>query len=301
MNDVRVFESERRRLFGIAYGMLGQVMDAEDIVQDAFLRWQGTDVDHVDNPAAYLTTITTRLAIDRLRSASVRREQYVGPWLPEPIVPGITLAEDPGDIVAEAEQISLALLTAFERLNPVERAVLLLRDVFDFDYGEIADVVERSAENCRQIASRARDRVGDAGRSYPVTAERQQELMNAFVLAMSTGDVEFLRGAFAADVTLWSDGGGKARAARHPIHGAAKVAQFLIGIRKWADPEDRYAFTTANGYPAVYIARAGVPLGIVTLQMSEDGIIGVRNIVNPDKMGHLEPVEAPIIPNLTME
>ncbi|MGB7860322.1 MAG: sigma-70 family RNA polymerase sigma factor, partial [Acidimicrobiia bacterium] len=157
--DARVFEQNRSRLTGIAYGMLGSVMEAEDVVQDAYLRWHGVDPSRVDSPAAYLTTITTRLAIDRLKSAQVRREQYVGPWLPEPIV--TSYAPDPAQVVEEAESLSMAMLVALERLNPVERAVLLLRDVFDYDYAEIADVVDKSPANCRQIARRARDKAGD--------------------------------------------------------------------------------------------------------------------------------------------
>ncbi|MDH3498893.1 MAG: RNA polymerase sigma-70 factor [Acidimicrobiia bacterium] len=288
MSDV--FEPHRRRMFGIAYGMLGQVMDAEDVVQDAYLRWSQVDTASIENPAAYLTTVTTRLAIDRLRSAQKRREEYVGPWLPEPVVPGA----DPGDVVAEAEQISLAFMTALERLNPVERAVLLLREVFDLDYAEIAAVVGRSPANCRQVAVRARVHVGDAGRSYRPSPERQEELLTAFVGAMSRGDLDQLTAVLAADVTLWSDGGGNVRAALHPIHGVIKVARFMLGIRKNAAPGDTFSFTTANGDPAIYLARDGRPFAVIALQMADEGIVGVRSVLNPEKIGHLERVPAPI-------
>lgn len=284
-----IFETHRRRLFGIAYGMLGQVMDAEDVVQDAYLRWQSVEQTRVENPGGYLTTITTRIAIDRLRSAQKRRETYIGPWLPEPVVADA----DPADVVAEAERISFAFLTALERLNPVERAVLLLRDVFDLEYADIADVVDRTPANCRQIAVRAREHVGDAGRSYKPPPEREQELVAAFVTALAEGELDRLMDVFAADVTLWSDGGGKARAARHPISGALKVARFLLGIRKNATPDDTWGYTTANGDPAIVVAREGKPFSVMVLQISDGGIIALRSVLNPDKLEHWSDVATP--------
>jgi RNA polymerase sigma-70 factor (ECF subfamily) len=290
---IEAFEQHRRRLFGIAYGMVGQVMDAEDLVQEAYLRWSAVDHRSVANPAGYLTTVVTRLAIDRLRSAQFRRETYVGQWLPEPIVPDPTAA-DPGDVVAEAENLSLAFLTALERLNPVERAVLLLRDVFDLDYSDIAGVVNRSVDNCRQIAARARTRVGDGGRSYRPSPEHERELVTAFVAAMSSGDLDQLTSILAADVTLWSDGGGKAKAALNPIVGALRVARFLLGVRKQIEDGDAMGFTTANGDPALHLQRGGQPLALMVFQVSDEGIIGVRNLLNPDKLRRLAGLEAPI-------
>ena len=291
---IDTFEAHRPRLFGIAYGMLGQVMDAEDVVQDAFLRWSAVDHAGVSNPGGYLTTITTRLAIDRLRSARRRREEYVGPWVPEPIISGAGQPSDPGDVVAQAEQISLALLMALERLNPVERAVLLLREVFDLDYDEIADVIDRSPANCRQIAVRARTRVGDSGRLYSTTTERRDELMMSYISAMTTGDLDQLTEVLAEDIVLWSDGGGKARAAMHPIAGADRVARFLLGVRKNAEPGDMFGFGEANGDPAVVLTRAGALYAVMTFQLSDESIVGIRTILNPDKLVHLGEVDAPI-------
>ena len=288
------FEANRSRLFGIAYGMLGQVMDAEDVVQDAYLRWSDVDHSEVDNAAAYLTTIVTRLAIDRLRSAQKRREEYVGPWVPEPILSAVGVGPDPGDVVAEAEQISLALLTAMERLNPVERAVLLLRDVFDFDYSAVADVIDRSPANTRQIAVRARERVGDSSRLYSTTTERRDELMGSFVTAMTVGDLDQLTAVLADDITLWSDGGGKAQAALHPILGVQRVARFLLGIRKNGRPGDTFGFATANGDPALVLARGGAAYAVMTFQLSDDAVVGIRSVLNPDKLEHLTEVETPI-------
>lgn len=292
MSDL--FESHRSRLFGIAYGMLGQVMDAEDVVQEAYVRWTSVSRATIENPAAYLTTITTRLAIDRLRSAQKRRELYVGPWVPEPILAPVDTVTDPADVVAEAEQISLALLAALERLNPVERAVLLLRDVFDLDYPEIADVIERSPANCRQIAVRAREHVGDSSRLYATTTDRRDALMTSFLGAMTTGNIEELADLLAADITLWSDGGGKARAALHPIHGAVKVSRFLIGVRKNAARGDMFGFASANGDPAVVLERDGAVYAVMTFQLADEAIVGIRSILNPDKLHNLRSVSAPL-------
>lgn len=297
-----VFEAERPRLTGIAYALCGQVMDAEDVVQDAWLRWQGAaDRGAIVNPAAWLTTVVSRLAIDRLRSARHRRETYVGPWLPDPLVTATALVgggggpgHDPGEVVAEAERLSLAFLAALERLNPVERAVLLLREVFDLDYGEIAEVVGRSGDNCRQIARRARDRVGDTGRPHRPHPEQEEELAAAFFAAMGGGDLDHLRSLLAADVNLHSDGGGKARAALHPILGADRVARFLVGVTRKRLAGDRVGFVRVNGDPALYLQRQGRPLGVIVVQIDDGLVSDIRAVLNPDKLGHLVDVDAPI-------
>ncbi len=226
--QTHVFEANRSRLVAIAYGMLGSTMEAEDVVQEAYLRWQRVDATSVDSPAAYLTTIVTRLAIDALRSARRRRETYVGPWLPEPLI--TSFEQDPAEIVAEAERMSLSLMTALERLNPVERAVLLLREVFDMDYAAIADIVDKSPANCRQIATRARERAGDTTRSPRSDAETEQRIIDEYIAALTSGDVDRLADVFAEDVVLWTDGGGHVRAARHLLNGSWRVARHLIGV-----------------------------------------------------------------------
>lgn len=299
---VAVFEAERPRLTGIAYALCGQVMDAEDVVQDAWLRWAGApDRAAIVNPAAWLTTVVSRLALDRLRSAHHRRETYVGPWLPEPLVTATSLVgggggpgHDPGEVVAEAERLSLAFLAAVERLNPVERAVLLLREVFDLDYAEIAEVVGRTADNCRQIARRARDRVGDSGRPHRPAPDREEELAGAFFAALAGGDLDHLRSLLAADVNLHSDGGGKARAALHPILGADRVARFLIGVTRKRQVGDRVGFVRINGDPALYLQRQGRPLGVIVVQIDDGVVTDIKAVLNPDKLGHLAGLEAPI-------
>jgi RNA polymerase sigma-70 factor, ECF subfamily len=276
-------ERERGRLFAIAYGMLGSSVDGEDVVQEAFLRWHEEDRSAVREPAAFLTTIVTRLAIDRLRSAERRRVEYVGPWLPEPLVSDL----DAADLVSEAEQLSLALLAALERLNPVERAVLLLRDVFDFDYSEIAEIVEKGEANCRQIARRARARVGERRRRFRPTDQEERELLCAFITATRGGDVDALTGLLARDAVLWTDGGGKVPAARKPVDRADRVARFLVSIASTEPPGLRIRPVHVNGDPGVRTDTASGPWGVVALELAEGQIVGIRVIANPDKLRHL--------------
>ena len=282
---VEVFEAHRPRLLGIAYGMLGGVAEAEDVVQDAYLRWHAADAAAVRSAEAFLVTVTTRLAIDRLRSARARREAYVGPWLPEPLV--AETAADPAEVVAEAEQLSLALLMTLERLNPVERAVLLLRDVFDLDYADVADAVGRSPGACRQIAVRARAHVGEAGRGHRATAAEEQRLMAAFSEAVATGDLEGLTRLLAADATLWSDGGGVVQAARRPVEGGPKVARFLVNVAQRGAAGATYVPARVNGEPGWRIDRDGRPLGVLALEMADGVITGLRYVANPEKLAHL--------------
>lgn len=279
------FERNRSRLTGIAYGMLGSVMEAEDMVQEAYLRWRGVDISTIDSPDAYLTTITTRLAIDRLKSAQMRRETYVGPWLPEPMV--TSFAPDPADIVVEAESLSMRMLTALEGLTPVERAVLLLRDVFDLDYAEIADVVDKSPANCRQIAKRARDKAGDLHRRPSARAERETEILSRYLEKVIQGDVDGLADVFADDVVLWSDGGGKARAARHLLHGSTRVARHLVGVTPQTPEGTEVRIVRVNGDPAVLGVLDGEVIAALSFEIDDDLVTTVRAVLNPDKLAHL--------------
>jgi len=280
-----LFEQQRPRLTGIAYGMLGSAIDAEDVVQDTYLRWMGVDLTEVDTPAALLTTITTRIAIDRLRSARARREEYVGPWLPEPLLRSVE--PDPADIVGEAESLSLAMLMALEPLNPVERAVLLLRDVFDYDYAEIADVVDKSPANCRQIASRARNAAGEVRRGRPTRAA-ENEIITRYIAAVTAGDVDGLAEIFADDVVLWSDGGGKTRAARHPLFGATRVARHLIGVQPQTPAGTHARLVRANGEISIIGLLDGTPVGLITFEILDEQVTAVRALLNPDKLAHLD-------------
>jgi RNA polymerase sigma-70 factor (ECF subfamily) len=286
---VDAFVACRPRLLGIAYGMLGELGEAEDTVQEAWLRWDAADQSEIRSADAFLVTVTTRLAIDRLRSAQRRRETYVGPWLPEPLVADAGGARnDPQRIAIESERLSLALLGALERLNPVERAVLILRDAFDLDYAEIADVVDRSPANVRQIAVRARAHAGDHRRRRPVSAEEQQRLATAFMAAAFSGEIDAIRSTLAADAILYSDGGGVVKAARKPIYGADKVARFLVGVqRKPAFANDiEYTLVRVNGDPGVRMTSptAGF-VGITAVQVQDGEIVAVRLFVNPERFG----------------
>jgi RNA polymerase sigma-70 factor (ECF subfamily) len=282
-------ERERGRLFAIAYGMLGSSAEAEDVVQEAFVRWHEEERSALRSPPAFLTTVVTRLAIDRLRSAERRRVEYVGPWLPEPLISELDAAE----VVSEAEQLSLALLATLERLNPVERAVFLLRDVFDFDYAEIAEIVGKTEANCRQLGRRARTRVGEPLRRFRPTQKAERELLRVFVAATQGGDMEGLTRLLARDAVLWTDGGGKVAAALNPIDGAERIARFLIAI---ASKEPRGARTLAvrvNGDPGLRTDTAAGPAGVVALELAEGLIVGIRIVVNPDKLRHLAQAHAP--------
>jgi RNA polymerase sigma-70 factor, ECF subfamily len=263
--------------------MLGSSWEAEDVVQEAFLRWQGRDRSAVRSPAAFLTTVVTRLAIDRLRAAERRRVEYVGPWLPEPLVSAL----EPADVASEAEQLSFALLATLERLNPVERAVFLLRDVFDFDYVEVAAIVDKAEANCRQIGRRARARVGEPVRRFRIAPRAERELLQAFVTATEAGDVDALTRLLARDAVLWTDGGGKVAAALHPVDGAERIARFLTSIARKSPPDARSVPVRVNGDPGVQTDTAAGPVGVLALELAENVIVGIRIVVNPDKLRHL--------------
>jgi len=283
------FAACRPRLLGIAYGLLGELTEAEDVVQDAWLRWDGADAEAIRNPEAFLVTVTTRLALDRLGSARARREVYVGPWLPEPLV---TDLETPESQAIEAERLSLALLGALERLNPVERAVLVLRDVFDLEYAEIADVLEKTPANVRQIARRAREHAGDPTRRRPVSEEERERLATAFLTASVSGDVEGIRALLATDAIMYTDGGGVVTAARKPIYGADKIARFVVGVqRKSHFPNDPvYTPVLVNGDPGVRMDSTSEGfLSIIAIEVGDGAVQGVRFFNNPQRF----PVEFP--------
>lgn len=277
------FTACRPRLLGVAYGMLGELTEAEDVVQDAWLRWNRAGSEAIRNPEAFLVKVTTRLALDRLRSARARREVYVGPWLPEPLLAD---PETPESKVIEAERLSLALLGALERLNPVERAVLVLRDAFDLEYAEIADAIEKTPANVRQIAKRARDRIGDPDRGRPVSIEERERLALAFMAAALSGEVEQIRERLAEDAILYTDGGGEVTAARKPIYGADKVARFMVGIQgKPSYPDDPvFARVWANGDPAMRMDSASEGfVSIVALEVADGVVRRIRSFHNPKR------------------
>jgi RNA polymerase sigma-70 factor (ECF subfamily) len=276
-----VFASARPMLFAIAYRMLGSVMDAEDLVQDAYLRWQEAPETDVRSPRAYLTTIVTRLAINQLRAARTKRETYVGPWLPEPLV-----TEDTPDTVELAESLSMAFLVLLERLSPTERAAFLLHEVFEFEYAEIARVVDKTEANCRQLVARARKRVGASRARFEADPAQARRLTQRFTEASVAGDLDGLLALLTEDITLWADGGGKAEgAALKPVRGATPVARFVLGIMRRVVP----AGTTIrgveiNGQPGFIAYASGRALAALIFDIRDGRIHTIYAIGNPDKL-----------------
>ena len=276
------FEELRPYLFAIAYRMLGSAADAEDIVQEAFLRWQRAP--DAAQPKPYLSKVVTRLCIDHLRSARVRRETYVGPWLPEPL---LTDTSDDLEAVERTDSLSMAFLVLLETLSPIERAVFLLREVFGYDYPDVAEVVGKSEANCRQIAHRAKEHVEARRPRFAAEKRKQQELMSAFFEASASGDLERLRSLLTEDAVLWSDGGGKVRAARRPIEGRDKVARFIVGIVSKAGEDLSIQVAEVNGQPGFVAFQSGRLGTVAALDVSDNGIHAVRVVANPDKLARL--------------
>lgn len=292
-DPLAAFERERGRLFGIAYRMLASVAEAEDVLQDAWLRWQGVDHNEIENPSAYLVRLVTRLSIDTLGAARNRLTDYVGPWLPEPLVGRRmeSLSEDPAALQELADDLSTAFLLMLERLTPVERAVFLLRESFDFSYREIAEVVGKTEENCRQIDRRARKHLDEHRRPAPADPAEHDRLLGGFLRAIRDGDMDGMVALLAQDATLYSDGGGKAKAAQKPIHGAESIARFLIGIRRQAiqmqvDLELRP--TLVNGRTGFVTLVNGRPYNVFALDTEPGKIRGVYVVVNPDKLENVK-------------
>lgn len=285
-DQASVLDRHRPLLFSIAYRMLGSVLDAEDVVQEAYLRWQRAPRAEIRSPKAYLSAVVTRLCIDQLRSAKARREEYVGPWLPEPLP-----TEPAPDAAVLDESLSMAFLVLLESLNPTERAVFLLREVFDYDYGEISHLVDKSEENCRQIARRARQSVAARRPRFESSPEQEERLMGSFLEACVSGDMDSLVSLLSEDVTLWSDGGGKTRAALNPIHGADKVARFFSGILRKAPPGIVVRRARVNGRPGLIgYFEDGRPQSVATFDAVEGRIRAIRLVVNPEKLRAVPPL-----------
>tara|TARA_B100001123_G_scaffold84114_1_gene96328 strand:- start:4959 stop:5972 length:1014 start_codon:yes stop_codon:yes gene_type:complete len=276
-----IFDRSRSKLTAIAYRMMGTVMDAEDVVQDAFLRWSKTDRTTVDEPERYLSAIVTRLSIDLLRSRKKERETYEGPWLPEPLV------EPSHDHVELAESLSTAFLLMLERLGPAERAVSLLREVFDYGYDEIAVIVERSEANCRQMVKRARDRIAEGGRNRFVPEPGQhQRLTENFLKAAAKGDMEGLMGVLAEDVSFRSDHGGKVSAARRILRRPDTISRFILGLgQKSVGMRVDVKVATINGEMGVAFYLEGELQSVWTFEVVEGRIAEIYVVLNPEKLG----------------
>jgi RNA polymerase sigma-70 factor (ECF subfamily) len=272
----------RPLLFAIAYRMLGSAADAEDMVQETYLRWQSVTPADMRSPKAWLSTVVTRLCIDYLRSARVRREQYVGTWLPEPVVTDVI--PDVADTVALNESLSMAFLLLLERLSPVERAAFLLHDIFAYEYAEIAPIVGKSEGYCRQLARRARLHIAAQRPRFDPPSERREQLVRQFLHACDAGDLSALIATLAEDVTVWGDGGGKALAIRQPVHGAASAARLLLGILGKVPSGFVVRRVDINGQPGVIGEVTGVPIAAATLEILDQRVQAIRIVVNPDKL-----------------
>ena len=283
--DDPAFEAERPRLLGIVYRMTGSYADAEDAVQDVWLRWRAAQLDGIviERPAAWLTTATSRVALDRLRSAQHRRETYVGPWLPEPVHAGSTDLRDPGDMAVLADSLRLGFLVLLDRLDPVERVVFLMADVFAVPFAEIAATVDKTVEACRQIASRARRQLRADGPPPRATTALSRSVVEQFVGSLFGGDLERMIELSSDDLVLLSDGGPHHRAARHPIVGPDRVARFLRNIAGRANNVALEA-TTLNGDPAIVLRRPDRPTVAMVFEADDRVVRRVLIVVNPDKL-----------------
>jgi RNA polymerase sigma-70 factor (ECF subfamily) len=280
------FSQYRGLLFSVAYRMLGSVADAEDMLQETFIRWQQAANDEVRSPRAFLVTVITRLCINQLQSARVRREEYVGEWLPEPLVtdPG----SDPLGVLKVDESLSMAFLLLLERLTPMERAVFLLREVFEYEYTEIANVLGQSETNCRQILRRARQHVGDIRRRFDASAREHDDLLKRFLQAVRKGEIQGLVELLSSDAVLHSDGGGKAIAQPHMIEGAENVARLILDRMSNVVPKNLVnRMARINGEPGFVSYLNGKPFSAFTLEGGEGRIKAIYIVTNPQKLSHL--------------
>lgn len=284
---VQVFDAHRRRLFGIAYRMLSSVADAEDIVQETWIRWQNTDRTQIQEPVAFLTTIATRLSINVLQSAHARRETYIGPWLPEPV----NTDNDPALGAERAEALHFAILLTLEKLTPTERAAYILREAFDYPYPRIAEVISSSVVSARQLVSRARAHLSSA-RVVTVDPIAQRRLLEAFLVAAQKGDAKELEALFASDVVSYTDGNGAKLAARIPVIGSARVAKFVAAFSHHFWTDKTIGWVHVNGQPAATLTENGTVTAMVTTTTTNDGILQLLWVMSPQKLGHVTATSA---------
>jgi RNA polymerase sigma-70 factor (ECF subfamily) len=278
--DAAVFEEWRSLLFGIAYRMLGSAADAEDVLQEAAIRWMRRGDEAIESPRAYLVTIVTRLCLDQLNSARARRETYTGPWLPEPVIVDESAAAE------QADSLSLAFLVLLEELTPPERAAYLLHDIFGYSFEEVANSLGKSPAACRQLGARARRHVEERRQRFDADLRHGRELTDRFLTACATGDLEGLLSMLSEDVVLWSDGGGKVRAALRPIIGPHRSSRFLINVSKRGGFEDARP-VLLNGQPSTVFVTEGRVSGALLLDIVDGEIVGIRAVTNPDKLERL--------------
>ena len=288
MSGVAAFEAERKRLTGVAYRMLGRWSEAEDAVQDAFLRWQAANQAEIETPAAWLTTVVVRLCLDRMRRAKAAREVYVGPWLPEPVLTmeGGELRE--ADMDSFADDLSLGLMVVLERLGPEERAAFILREAFDSSYGEIAAALGKNEAAVRQLVSRARDRVRAERPRFRARPEAHQQLMTEFLAAVAANDTSRLVAMMKSDVKFVSDGGGKAPAALRVVNTPAEVAQLIMHLAGAKGGPSAMKFVTLNGVPSIWFLDGQGFASVAQFDIEDDLVRAIFVVRNPDKLAHLQ-------------
>lgn len=283
-----LFQQHRQRLFGLAYRMLGRPADAEDVLHDAWLRWHEQDVSRLDDPEAWLVTVTTRLALDRLRRAKTEREHYTGPWLPEPLEP---VDEAPSDQLERAETLSLSFLLLLERLSPEERAAFLLKEVFDYSHAEAAAILGIAEDACRQRVHRAKTRLREGRPRFSVDHSMQQRMLQRFLTAMERPDLTSLRALFAEDAVHISDGGGVVRAVLRPLYGQDRLARLYRQIAlHTSGPETVRQLSELNGAPALLIWTDGRLTSALWVECEQDRITAIHSIRHPEKLARLEAV-----------
>jgi RNA polymerase sigma-70 factor (ECF subfamily) len=278
------FETQRARLMGVGYRILGSVADAEDVLQEAWIRWSGADRSRIGNPEAFLTTVVTRLALDRLRRAKARRETYSGPWLPEPIAADA----DPEAAAELADTLSMALLVVLETLSPLERAAFVLREVFQVPYAEVAETLGREEAAVRQLVHRARRRVDEGRARFQADRATHTATVQAFVAACASADLEALLKVLSPDVVAIGDGGGVARAPRRPVHGPDKVSRLMLGITAKASPDLAYGFEVFNGRIGIVARRDGRAVAALSFTVTGGKLSTVHVIANPAKLAGLD-------------
>jgi len=289
---IDIFNQHRAQLFGIAYRMLGSVAEADDMLQETWLRWQKQNTVEIQSPKAWLISTITRLCIDQLRSARRVREEYYGVWLPEPLVE--SAAPSPADAAVRADSLTMAFMLLLETLSPVERAVFLLREVFDYDYADVAAIVRKSEANCRQIARRAKAQLA-APVATPKPNEQARRVVEQFIEATASGEMTDLLALLTEDATLYADGGGRVPAAGEPIHTAVSISRFFIGIRDKRPPDTRVEFLVINGQPGVLMRSGGKIYNAVSFQLREGRIQAIYIVRNPEKLAHLEGRQANLV------
>lgn len=284
-SPVAEFETQRGRLFGLAYRLLGSAAEAEDAVQDTYLRWSEVDHRAIRTPAAWLAKVLTNLCLNRVTSARARRERYVGPWLPEPVLTEQG-ALGPPETAEQRDSVSLAMLILLERLTPPERAVFVLREAFGYGHREIAEVMDLSEANCRQLYRRAGQRLADRPRFRP-DREANRRLADRFLRAARDGDLPALESILTEDVTSWADGGGQVNTARRPITGRDRVARYLTGGLTKIPGDLAFTYAEVNGSPGFLVAAEGTVLGLITVEAQEDRIAAIHIVANPEKLAYL--------------